>query len=372
MNGPETLYKHPKDLLPDYVLGLLEPEEVEAVETHLALCAECQEEAWALAEPLVVLNEAWLDAPNDAPPEHILQAIKTELASADAPLLPEIARIETPSDVEAEPREVNSPPKVGPSPPLFYRRYAWPLTAAFALVLALSSTLWGVNSYRTLQSVNADERLLSTYLANPQVQKVVLENVLAGERTEPIGSVLFTSRSSQASAQPDVLFVLNEGAPKGRTYQAWGHTSSDWNPERGETLESLRVSQDGVFEVDGTGFASLYLSLEPAGGSPQPTNPLSKVSLLNPVVTTPLEITTPEDGARVSSPSLIVSGVTEPSVTNLRYTLNGGESVQSTAANNRFSFTVSGLQEGENTVEVRAEAADGTAVTASVQVTYAP
>ena len=371
MNGSKTLNEHPKDLLPDYVLGLLELEEVEVIEAHLALCAECQEEAWSLAEPLVVLNEAWLDAPNDAPPEHILQAIKTELASADAPLLPEIARIETSSDVEAETRQVDAR-EVDPSPPPLYRRYAWPLTAAVALVLALSSTLWGVNSYRTLQSVNADERLLSAYLANPQVQKVVLENVLASDRTEPIGSALFTSRSSQASTQPDVLFVLNENAPRGRAYQAWGHTSSDWNPERGETLESLRVSQNGVFEVDGSGFASLYLSLEPAGGSPQPTKALSKVSLLNPVAAAPLEITTPEDGAQVSSPSLIVSGVTEPSVTNLRYTLNSGEPTQSAAANNRFSFTVSGLQEGENTVEVRAETTNGATVSASVRVTYTP
>ena len=355
---------HPKDLLPDYVLGLLEPEEVERVEAHLAGCAECQAEAWDLAAPLALLTEA---LPREKPPERLLQAVKAELNSADASvtLLPEIAESVEPNEAR-ETDEVATPL---PLPtPLLTTRYAWPLTAAFALVLALGSLLWGFDTYSTLQQVRADERLLSAYLARPEVQKVVLENVLESERTEPVGSALLVSDERPA----EVLFVLSENAPRGRIYQAWGHTSGDWDPESGETLTSLLISPDGVFEVDAGRFASLYLSLEPAGGSPQPTNPLSKVSLLNPVADAPIEITTPEDGSTVSADSLIVSGVVDPSVRSLSYTLNGGEPTQTSAANNRFSFTVSGLREGRNTVEVSATTAAGETATVTTRVTYTP
>ncbi len=350
---------HPKDLLPDYVLGLLTPEEVEEVEVHLAGCAECQREAWDLAEPLVLLTEA---LPSEPPPARILQAVKAELA--DAPLLPEVAATNPVGDRDST-RET-----APPIPPQTTRpavRYAWPLTAAFALLLALGGLLWGADTYGTLQQVRADERLLSGYLARPEVQKVVLENVLTSDRTEPIGSALLVSERPS-----EVLFVLSENAPQGRTYQAWGHTSSDWDPEGGERLTSLLTSQDEVFEVDAAGFASLYLSLEPAGGSPQPTDPLSKVSLLNPVADAPIEITTPEDGSTVSADSLIVSGAVDSAIRDLSYTLNGGEPTRTSAANNRFSFTVNGLREGRNTVEVAATDGDGGRVVASVQVTYTP
>ena len=354
---------HPKDLLPDYVLGLLSPGEVERVEAHLAGCAECQAEAWDLAAPLAVLTEA---LPREKPPARILQAVKAlNNADASVTLLPDIAE-PVKQDVsravdEARDTQVRAPI------PLPGARYAWPLTAAFALVLALGSLLWGFGTYGTLQQVRADERLLSAYLARPEVRKVVLENALESERTEPIGSALLVSGERPAG----VLFVLSESAPQGRTYQAWGHTSGDWDPAGGEGLTSLLTSQDAVFEVEAGGFSSLYLSLEPVGGSPQPTNPLSKVSLLNPVADVPIEITTPEEGSATSSDSLIVSGVIDPSLTGLRYTLNGGEPTRVTAANNRFSFTVSGLVAGRNTVRVFADQADRE-VSASVRATYTP
>ena len=351
--------RHPTALLPDYILGLLTPEETAVVEAHLETCALCQEETWALAEPLVALTEA---LPKERPPERIWQNIQDELTHSA--LLPEIA---APSS-ERSSREVK-PSASSPAPRS--ATYAWPLTAAFALVLALSSLLWGARSYDALQQVRANEALLSTFLVRPQIQKVVLENVLSSNRTQPLGSALFVPEQ-RPGADDKVLFILQEDPPAGRTYQAWGHTSSDWDPQRGETLTSLRTSRDNVFEVDAQGFASLYLSLEPVGGSAQPTNPLSKVSLLNPVASAPLEITSPEEGASVSTPTLIVSGVVDPSITGLSYTLNGGESTETTVANNRFNFTVSGLEEGRNTLEVRAVSETGERATRSVQVFYTP
>ena len=301
----------------------------------------------------MLLTEA---LPTESPPERAwdaLEAAYAQRAPAQALTLPsERPTQEAPvADMPARPAS-----------------YSWPLAACAALVFAVGSFFWGVSSYSTLRRVQADEHLLRRYLARPDVQKVALENVLGSGRDEPLGSALLTAERPAR----EVLVVLGEDAPEGRAYQAWGHTSSDWDPARGEALESLRVSADNVFEVDAAGFASLYLSLEPAGGSPQPTNPLSKVSLLNPVASAPLEITTPESGSAVRSDSLIVSGVLEPTLTSLGYTLNGGPPTQTAFANNRFSFTVTGLQEGDNTVEVRGVTEDGEAVSAAVRVTYSP
>lgn len=333
MNPP-----HPSELLPDYVLGLLTTEETEMVEEHLEGCDACQEEAWRLAQPLVLLTEA---LPVEKPPERVRLALKARLPER------------TPTVVA---------PAAARPPPSYH--YAWSL-AAFSLVLAFGSFLWGLRGYEAYQQAQADERLLSTFLARPQAKKVVLENILESNRARSPGSALLAPGG-------EVLFVLTEAASPGRTYQAWGHTSSDWDPERGEALESLRTSQSNVFEVEAAGFASLYLSLEPAGGSPQPTDPLSKVSLLNPVPDAPVEILTPAAGATLTTSSVIVTGIVEASTTSLSYALNGGPASETAFANNRFSFTVPELQEGKNTLVVTATGADGETVTASVRVTHTP
>lgn len=329
---------HPNELLPDYVLGLLTPEETVMVERHLEGCDACQEEAWRLAQPLVLLTEA---LPIERPPERVRLALKARFLE-------------------------RAPTRVAPaaaSPPPSYH-YAWSL-AAFSLVLALGSFLWGLRGYEAYQRAQADERLLSTFLARPQAKKVVLENILESDRARSAGSALLAPGGG-------VLFVLTEAASPGRTYQAWGHTSSDWDPERGEALESLRTSQSNIFEVEAAGFASLYLSLEPVGGSPQPTDPPSKISLLNPVPDAPIEILTPAAGATVTTGSVIVTGVVVASSTSLSYTLNGSPATETAFANNRFSFTVPELQEGENTLVVTATSVDGETATASVKVTYTP
>ena len=42
--GSKGIMAHPKEKLPDYALGLLDPAEMAAVEAHLETCEACQEE----------------------------------------------------------------------------------------------------------------------------------------------------------------------------------------------------------------------------------------------------------------------------------------------------------------------------------------
>ena len=346
---------HPTERLPDYLMGELHPEEVTELETHLEGCEACREELARLAAPVGAMTEAF---PQERPPERVWQGLQ-------ARFLREVASQGEVQEAEHEPgteeMQVLTEPARAPYP---YPSYGWLLAACLALVMTGGSLFWGYRNFQAYQQVRTDVRLLTDFLARPQVQRVVLENVVGSDRSESPGSLLLTPEG-------DALFVLSEAAPPGRAYQAWGHISSDWDLERGEELTSLRLSEGSVFEVPSSGFASLYLSLEPARGSPQPTEPLSKVSLLTPRSDTTVRITNPEADTALSSNSVIVSGTVNESVTGLRYTVDGGEATEVTFANNRFSFTVTGLAAGESTVRVTATAA-GETFSDSVRVSFEP
>ncbi len=364
MTPTEHSTGHPTELLPDYVLGLLAPLQTAAVEAHLSGCEACQEEAWRLGGPLVLMTEALI--PPLEPPPRVWEAIETRLRDERKELRG--VQVQEAGEFAEAGEEASSPylPQLGSLP----SRYGWLAAACVSLLLVLSG-VWGFQNYRTLQRVQTETRLVSAFLARPGVDRVVLENVLtngaptANGLDGSLGSVLL-------APDGEALFVLEEPAPRGRAYQAWGHTSSDWDPERGEVLASLEVSRGSVFEVPAGGFASLYLSLEPAGGSPQPTNPLSKVSLLNPRPEGAVSITAPAGGVTLGTESTIVTGEVANNTTSLSYRVNGGEAVRTTTANNRFSFTVSGLVEGENTIEVTATTAGGGKATDAVTVTVEP
>ena len=354
MTPTEHFTGHPTELLPDYVLGLLTPLQNAAVEAHLAGCGACQEEAWRLGGPLVLMTEALI--PPLEPPPRVWEALEARLHGERA--------LTQKAEPTAEAGEEEASSTYVPQLGNVSSRYGWLAAACVSLLLVLSG-VWGYGNYRTLQRVQTETRLLSAFLARPEVDRVVLENTLASDAGGALGSVLLASEG-------EALFVLEQPAPPGRAYQAWGHTSSDWDPQRGEALTSLEVSRGAVFEAPAGGFASLYLSLEPAGGSSQPTNPLSKVSLLNPRPEEAVSITSPAESAVFTAESTIVIGEVASDVTGLSYRVNGGEAVQTSVANNRFSFTVSGLRAGRNTVEVAATTADGGRATASVTVTVEP
>ena len=337
---------HPTDLLPDYLLGELSPEEVESLDAHLENCALCRAELARLAAPTVALTEA---LPQTRPPERVWETLRVRFEQESRSTADRPANVTVLAD----------PARAPTRPP-----YRWLLAACIALAVTGGSLFWGYRSDDAYRQARAETQLLTTFLTQPQVQKVVLENVIGSGRTESPGNLLL-------SPAGDALFVLAEAAPQGRAYQAWGHTSSDWDPDRGEELTSLGVSRGGVFEVPSSGFASLYVSLEPAGGSLQPTDPLSKVSLLKARPDTALELASPNEGSEVGS-SVIVSGTVGEGVSALRYSVDGGEATDIAFANNRFTFTAGGLSAGENTLAVTATTADGETVTQAVTVVYTP
>jgi RNA polymerase sigma-70 factor (ECF subfamily) len=120
--------------------------------------------------------------------------------------------------------------------------------------------LWGYQRHQVYQQLVQEQRTVANWLARADVEARPVQN----RERQRVGSVLLL---------PDgrALFVLREPPARGSAYQAWGHTEND--------LASLTVSERPVFEVQWAGYDSLYLSLEPPGGSVEPTVPLGRTNL---------------------------------------------------------------------------------------------
>ena len=324
------------DRLTDYALGLLGPAEAAEIEILLERSEAARADLRSLNASLVTLTEA---LPPLEPPVRAWDALQARLES-----LPTVISAATPAV---------TPTATSAAPPTLQRLpsrpyLAWAVAACLALVAA-GELVWVQRLQQQLQIVSQQQArettLVADFLGAPQVKKILLY----GRQREGLGSVL---------ARPgDALFVLGKAPPAGQSYQAWGHSSNDWEPGSSERLTSLEVSNSPVFAVATQKFTALYLSLEPLGGSPQPTYPLSRISLSDPVATTPLQLTSPADGAVLGRASVIVTGIVAANITDLSYTLNG-EKKQTTTAGSRFSFTVS-LEPGTNTLSVRATGPQG-------------
>ncbi len=309
--------------LTDYALGMLGSAETAEVEALLAESEGARAELRSLRTSLVRLTEA---LPPVEPPAHVWKGLQGRLEAS-----PDLSETETPPVFQ----------------PLHRRAYlGWALAACLAFV-AVGELVWVQTVQTASRQTEREAALVANFLSAPETQKISLY----GRQREALGSVL-------TRPDGDALFVLGQKAPAGQTYQAWGHTNDDWEPGSSDQLTSLTVSDQSVFEIETQNFAALYLSLEPPGGSPQPTYPISRVSFTEPVATSPLRITSPADGAELGRASVIITGVVAPDVAELSYSLNSEPSQTTTAAGSRFSFTLS-LEPGVNTLSVQAVGPQG-------------
>ena len=356
---------HPKKLLPDYALGLLDPDEMAAVEAHLETCEACQEEVRHFDATLV----GWVDALSEVePPPRAKADLFNRIRDKSATSTPVIKNVDAEpqngslsaedtdlgADTDAETDTETSIETNTEAEPTNIIRYRAPravrwLAAACAacLVLAGGGLFQALRADLALEQLRAEQALVTRFLSAPNARTATLYN----DADQEVGAALL--RPGEA------LFVLAEPPPERRVYQAWGHTSDDWSPQSGEQLTSLTVSQNSIFDVSTEGFASLYVSLEPPGGSPQPTDPLSRVPLSSPTAQSVIAAVNPADGAILTVNSTIVRGTVGDDVRELRYRLGGGPLTDAPLSGDRFTFTLSELQLGENRLELRAVTASG-------------
>jgi anti-sigma-K factor RskA len=228
---------HVLDLLPVYVLGVLEADEVRHVEAHLRGCAHCRAELRSLQ---IVTDHLALTAPPAVPRPEVKERLMLRLAS--------------PAGAGRE----RARPGIREVRPSWGQRLlpAWGL-ASLVLILALAAfslALW--------QRLNRLE-----YLTAPGGMRAVALNATSAA-PQATGFVLIGVDGRNGALVVDRLPPLEEG----REYQVWlirdGERTSgavfsiDEEGYRGLRIEAPRSLLD---------YSAVEVTIEPAGGSLQPT-----------------------------------------------------------------------------------------------------
>jgi anti-sigma-K factor RskA len=226
---------NPRELLPDYVLGLLSPEETLLVEKYLEGSSTARAELKTLQQTFVRLSE---NAARELP-QTTLADVQRKLATAKHQTLSE---------------------KTFSKPPATFRHDWRNYALAASLLLAATGVFWGFTARQQTILLQSENETIGHWLAYGDLSMVSLKD----ENDTAIGTVLVSPRDY-------ALFILNTPPPAGKNYQVWGRVK--------DTVTSLAVSKDRLLEVNCKGFERVGVSLEPAGGSPQPTKPLGGILL---------------------------------------------------------------------------------------------
>jgi len=234
-----------------YALDALDDDEREVFERHLRGCAECAQEVRGLREAAAELSHLTQAGP---PPQ--LRAVILGAVAQSRPLPP---LVETPGTRDGNVRPLRR-----------NRRQAlWQTVAAACALIAIAVSAWGYSQHREAQrAASARDAVLQSVLKAPDVRATTTA-MKQGQGT------LIYSRSERR------LVLIGRGMPalpEDRTYQLWLMTDTGapvsggvFRPDQAGNVE---VSASG--NLDGVG--QMGVSVEPAGGSTQPT--LSTVQVL--------------------------------------------------------------------------------------------
>ena len=240
------------DTLVSYVMGSLTPEQEREVVEHLR--ANPEDAAWVRDMFEVVAEVTLTQEPAEVPAgagAALLERVRTQdtassntvNTSTDAP---NVVTLPQTQPYQAQPRQAQ---------PARGNAWRW-----LALAAALAVVAW-IGLRPTYQSYQA-QRQLTQLCDTPGTVCQTLEN----EQGEPLGIL-----AQQANNE---LFVLLESAPpEGQVYQAWeivGETPRSLGTFAGRGVTTQPLGSDSVFGI----------SVEPPGGSPQPTS--------TPIVVVPL------------------------------------------------------------------------------------
>ncbi|MEX2534408.1 MAG: anti-sigma factor [Trueperaceae bacterium] len=215
----------PGELLTDYAHGALSAAETVRLEEHLSSCASCRGEVRDVREGFVELVEG-------------------------------LPRVQIPTGVWVKVLSRIRGQRVRAG-----RRLAWGLAAS--LVLMAASGFWGFQALENAAQADLESQTVARWLSREDVSRVSLGIYPSGG----YGSVLLLPNGR-------TLFVLSDSPARGNSYQAWGR--------RGDEIVSLGVFNRPVFETTTTGYEAIGVSLEPRGGSPEPTHTLGRAELPGP------------------------------------------------------------------------------------------
>lgn len=234
----------PHDLLAAYLLDAVDERERQVFEEHLLGCADCERELTELGPTLEALGSS-VPAP---PPAHVRDAVLRQVAEDRAG-----SRTADPGD------PVDRPDGAGPTDELGARRAERSsrrlilLTGAAAAVAVIMALFFG--------PLRGDDQMTpATIAAAADAQRY---EVQAGDAT----ATVIVSRTLDKAA---VETTDMPPAPDGQDYQLWFAHADGTVSDAGvmpRTQDAAMVLSDDLGDAVG-----VAITMEPAGGSPQPTS----------------------------------------------------------------------------------------------------
>jgi anti-sigma-K factor RskA len=265
-----------EELLPFYVLGVLEEADRARVEQYLAATPSARQQVEAMQR---AADSLAYGAPPAAPPESARQALLERLAAQESGS----ARVDLPP-VPALPQE-RARERVQKRPQARRPRLRVPagFFAGLSLALVALAGVWILALNAQVARLRADVVALQADVRQQSAGLALLNNVLAQPSPQALRSIPLQGTEAHPQAAGQLITDLDsrtailvvsglEPLPPGRTYQAW--------LIRGETpfsagLLPVGTGGQGVIVLsvsDAIGaFDSLGVSIEPEGGSLAPS-----------------------------------------------------------------------------------------------------
>ncbi|WP_406463766.1 anti-sigma factor [Streptomyces sp. NBC_00111] len=262
-----------------YVLHALPEEERRAFEAHLAECGQCQEEVAELRATTALLGQLTAEHPPESLRDQVLRKV------ADTPQEPR------PHAQEAQPHTQEARPHPTAKVP-GRRRPARSLILALAASVAVALVCLGLAGWQHQEASDAKDHAdrveAQAHRVQAQAHQVEAEqkNVT---KVLTASDVRLQTQVLSDGATASVTFSRSEGSatlavsglpalPAGRTYAAW--FMEDGTPVPAGLLSGDPGRQVTLLEGTLDDATAVALSVEPDGGSPQPTTvPLGAVPL---------------------------------------------------------------------------------------------
>jgi anti-sigma factor RsiW len=255
---------HVEELLALYALGGLEPDELQRVEAHLAVCSACRQEADRLLALTVLVSQS---APPVEPKPELRSSILQRIQGARLPLAPRSVRPERPS---------TTPPRRATRPGLSWAFAALGFLTLVSLLgwnLALNAQLNGLRGQVATQTQRIED------LSRQVEAQQKAASVIAAQTTHTINLSAPSSPPDasgrafvSAGARTVVIMVQLRPLTSDQTYQTWLITDAGPQPSDVFTVNAEGLGLITVTVPDQLAdFTAIGISVEPAGGSQTPT-----------------------------------------------------------------------------------------------------